>query len=207
MSGSSRNRENWQRGQDYWIYLPQNLADNYVPPTTSLNPRGRTRDPLWLLEERSTRVPTYGLARFPVSPGPRPSARFLLIDDYDPYLSPTPIDTPPTYYQPPFENYNSVLSQEDQNKALNKLRKQYYNPHISNIVKRLGTKSTTTGGGSFKSAADDFDDGKRCAVCLDDLESNKFVTVTPCNHMFHEECIVPWVKSQGKCPVCRYVIA
>lgn len=51
------------------------------------------------------------------------------------------------------------------------------------------------------------EDGKRCAVCLDDFEAGEMVTLTPCNHMFHGDCIVPWVKSNGQCPVCRFVIS
>ncbi|KAJ6723552.1 ANAPHASE-PROMOTING COMPLEX SUBUNIT 11 RING-H2 FINGER PROTEIN [Salix koriyanagi] len=55
-------------------------------------------------------------------------------------------------------------------------------------------------------ASETEDDGQRCAVCLEDFEPRESVMLTPCNHMFHEECIVPWVKSNGKCPVCRFVL-
>lgn len=48
------------------------------------------------------------------------------------------------------------------------------------------------------------EDGKSCTICLEEFEPREEVTVTPCNHMFHEDCITPWVKSNGQCPVCRY---
>lgn len=51
------------------------------------------------------------------------------------------------------------------------------------------------------------EDGKRCAVCLEDFEAREQVMVTPCEHMFHEHCILPWVKSNGQCPVCRFVLS
>lgn len=49
------------------------------------------------------------------------------------------------------------------------------------------------------------EDAKRCAICLEDFERGQEVMITPCKHMFHEECIVPWAKSSGQCPVCRAV--
>ena len=51
------------------------------------------------------------------------------------------------------------------------------------------------------------EDGKRCAICLEDFEPREQVMLTPCDHMFHEECILPWVKSHGQCPVCRFVLS
>ena len=47
---------------------------------------------------------------------------------------------------------------------------------------------------------------KQCAICLDDFEGGQEVMVTPCNHLFHEDCIMPWVTSNGQCPVCRFKI-
>ncbi|KAL0406437.1 UNVERIFIED_CONTAM: E3 ubiquitin-protein ligase RDUF2 [Sesamum latifolium] len=204
-SRSSRPSENWQPGPDYWIYLPTDLSD-FLPPRRTLNQRGRARDPRWFFEERSIRGPSNGFARFPSAPDRRPSVRLLLIDDYDTYpgtRTPVP-ETPPAFQEPRYtQEEESMLTPQQQKQAINKLRKQLYSPHMSNIIRRLSIKSSGSNAGSFHQD----DDGKRCAVCLEDFETRQFVTLTPCNHMFHEDCIVPWVKRQGKCPVCRFVIA
>lgn len=47
-------------------------------------------------------------------------------------------------------------------------------------------------------------DEKACPVCLEMFRSNEEVMVTRCDHIFHHDCIVPWVKSSGHCPVCRF---
>ncbi|KAL3636808.1 hypothetical protein CASFOL_019107 [Castilleja foliolosa] len=193
--------ENWQSGQEYWIYMPTNPSH--------FNGRGQTTNPWWFFEERSFRESNYGLASLPSVAPARRLGPLLIIDEYD--TSPgarahTP-HAPPTYHAPRYnqgsstEDQESRLSPQEQKQALNKLRKQLYSPHINNIIKRLGTKA------SDRSSVEDDDGTKRCAVCLDDFESKQFVTITPCNHMFHEDCIVPWVKSQGKCPVCRFVMS
>jgi len=53
---------------------------------------------------------------------------------------------------------------------------------------------------------------KDCAVCkeqfkleTDDPDEQVVVTL-PCKHPFHEPCILPWLKSSGTCPVCRYAL-
>lgn len=51
---------------------------------------------------------------------------------------------------------------------------------------------------------------KDCAVCKEHFtlhpeDHGELIIVTlPCNHPFHQDCIVPWLKSSGTCPVCRY---
>lgn len=43
-----------------------------------------------------------------------------------------------------------------------------------------------------------------CAVCKDDFEEENEVMTLPCNHIFHVECIKPWLERSGTCPVCRH---
>ncbi|KAF8899073.1 hypothetical protein BD779DRAFT_1486879 [Infundibulicybe gibba] len=53
---------------------------------------------------------------------------------------------------------------------------------------------------------------KDCAVCkeqfkLETEDPDEQVVITlPCKHPFHEPCILPWLKSSGTCPVCRYAL-
>ena len=48
-----------------------------------------------------------------------------------------------------------------------------------------------------------------CAVCKEQFDSKaedaseQIVITLPCKHVFHEGCILPWLKSSGTCPVCR----
>lgn len=44
-----------------------------------------------------------------------------------------------------------------------------------------------------------------CAVCLANLDvgATESVTALPCGHLYHRECIVPWLQQQSTCPVCR----
>ncbi|KAJ9550299.1 hypothetical protein OSB04_014344 [Centaurea solstitialis] len=105
-------------------------------------------------------------------------------------------------YQSP-RTTNPISSANDQNKGVEKLRREVYNPG----EQRLNLYNNNDHDSRAKSQEKrNNEDGKRCAVCLEDFEPREMVTLTPCDHMFHEDCIVPWVKSRGQCPVCRFVI-
>lgn len=45
-----------------------------------------------------------------------------------------------------------------------------------------------------------------CTICKDKVFNNEEETVKqlPCGHMYHEDCIVPWLGSRNTCPICRY---
>ncbi|TFK41839.1 hypothetical protein BDQ12DRAFT_677249 [Crucibulum laeve] len=51
---------------------------------------------------------------------------------------------------------------------------------------------------------------KDCAVCKEQFKletedpDEQIVITLPCKHPFHDPCILPWLKSSGTCPVCRY---
>ncbi|WWC93814.1 hypothetical protein V866_000650 [Kwoniella sp. B9012] len=45
---------------------------------------------------------------------------------------------------------------------------------------------------------------KDCPVCKDDFVVGDEVMRIPCAHIFHPDCLVPWLKQNGSCPVCRF---
>ncbi|KAI8986473.1 hypothetical protein BDB01DRAFT_896077 [Pilobolus umbonatus] len=45
-----------------------------------------------------------------------------------------------------------------------------------------------------------------CAVCKDTFVPEETVIILPCDHIFHDDCIKPWLKLNGTCPVCRHSV-
>ncbi|KAI4162498.1 MAG: hypothetical protein LQ342_003913 [Letrouitia transgressa] len=47
-------------------------------------------------------------------------------------------------------------------------------------------------------------DGKaECSVCMDNVSLGDEVTVLPCHHWFHGDCVGAWLKEHDTCPHCR----
>ncbi|KAI8523735.1 hypothetical protein RHMOL_Rhmol13G0095600 [Rhododendron molle] len=42
-----------------------------------------------------------------------------------------------------------------------------------------------------------------CTICLEQVNRGEFVRSLPCLHQFHANCIDPWLRQQGTCPVCK----
>jgi hypothetical protein len=43
-----------------------------------------------------------------------------------------------------------------------------------------------------------------CAICLGSYEVKETISVLPnCEHVYHDACVVEWIKRSGKCPLCR----
>lgn len=40
-----------------------------------------------------------------------------------------------------------------------------------------------------------FDDN--CTICMENFVQNQKIMVAPCNHSFHQDCILNWIKSQS----------
>ncbi|CEF68433.1 Zinc finger, RING-type domain and Zinc finger, RING/FYVE/PHD-type domain-containing protein [Strongyloides ratti] len=46
----------------------------------------------------------------------------------------------------------------------------------------------------------------QCTVCMDIFVKNELVYKLACKHIFHKQCLNPWVQSHRSCPVCRQEI-
>ncbi|KAL2937461.1 E3 ubiquitin-protein ligase RZF1 [Bienertia sinuspersici] len=103
------------------------------------------------------------------------------------------------------ETDGSKLTEQEQEIVLKKLKKEVYNPMPKILSRRVSLYYRDLNRDHTPKTTEKHreEDRKSCAVCLEDFEAREEVMLTPCNHMFHEECIVPWVKNHGQCPVCR----
>ncbi|XP_026105196.1 RING finger protein 150-like [Carassius auratus] len=51
-----------------------------------------------------------------------------------------------------------------------------------------------------KETESDFDN---CAVCIKDYKPNDVVRILPCRHVFHKNCVDPWLQDHRTCPMCK----
>ncbi|KAH1226525.1 E3 ubiquitin-protein ligase SDIR1 [Glycine max] len=61
-------------------------------------------------------------------------------------------------------------------------------------------QDNSTAVGSMKAS----DDELTCSVCLEQVDVGDVLRSLPCLHQFHANCIDPWLRQQGTCPVCKF---
>lgn len=43
-----------------------------------------------------------------------------------------------------------------------------------------------------------------CVICMSQVDvSIKLYMITPCNHIFHQQCLIQWLEHKMECPTCR----
>jgi hypothetical protein len=50
---------------------------------------------------------------------------------------------------------------------------------------------------------DESESEKQCAVCMCDFTTGDQAKQMPCKHIFHPDCIHPWLAKHNSCPNCR----
>ncbi|XP_072997501.1 E3 ubiquitin-protein ligase SDIR1-like isoform X2 [Typha latifolia] len=48
------------------------------------------------------------------------------------------------------------------------------------------------------------EDELTCSVCLEQVNVGELIRSLPCLHQFHTNCIDPWLRQRGTCPVCKH---
>ncbi|ESR52784.1 hypothetical protein CICLE_v10023541mg [Citrus x clementina] len=46
-----------------------------------------------------------------------------------------------------------------------------------------------------------------CAICLEEFSVGSEACCVGCSHMYHDDCIVRWLKNNNSCPLCRHRLA
>ena len=46
-----------------------------------------------------------------------------------------------------------------------------------------------------------------CSTCRNHYEKRDNVSILPCGHMYHDDCIYSWLRCHGTCPMCRSDVA
>ncbi len=45
--------------------------------------------------------------------------------------------------------------------------------------------------------------GDVCSICLTAYKDGDFVVCLPCCHIYHDQCLSPWISLSARCPLCR----
>ena len=43
-----------------------------------------------------------------------------------------------------------------------------------------------------------------CTICVDNIELSTKGMFMPCGHVYHPDCLKPWLEQNNTCPVCRF---
>ena len=45
-----------------------------------------------------------------------------------------------------------------------------------------------------------------CVICIEDFQGDDTARKLACSHIFHKDCIDPWLTTKGCCPICKNVV-
>ncbi|XVE48682.1 hypothetical protein DITRI_Ditri01bG0021900 [Diplodiscus trichospermus] len=113
-----------------------------------------------------------------------------------PRQQPTPVMAPQENVVPPRQN-NTINNIEGLIEDLTENDRPGPPPAASADIEALPT---------VKISEDHLINSTHCPVCKDEFEVGGEARELPCKHLYHSDCIVPWLSIHNTCPVCRFEI-
>lgn len=96
---------------------------------------------------------------------------------------------------------DAVFSQEDLDRVVTQLMEQHQSGNAPGPASETAIESLPTRQIEEKDVGDQ---GKAdCSICMDEVRLGDKVTVLPCSHWFHGDCIRAWLGEHDTCPHCR----
>lgn len=46
-----------------------------------------------------------------------------------------------------------------------------------------------------------------CVICLEVMKEGSKAARMPCSHIYHQDCLVNWLKNSSLCPLCRFQLS
>jgi len=81
---------------------------------------------------------------------------------------------------------------------------RFADPFYGATLSRTDTAATSTSDSSGRDDSIDPSKYEECSICLEDFEGDQLVVSTErCQHIFHAECIIEWLRRHDTCPCCR----
>ncbi|PKA55436.1 E3 ubiquitin-protein ligase RING1-like [Apostasia shenzhenica] len=135
---------------------------------------------------------------------PRCSGRF--IHELDPpfptyHLLLTPPPSPPNQSLPSAPNRGDYFTGPDLNQLIEELTQNDRPGPPPAPVSSIDALPTV------KIAAEHLREGSQCPVCKEEFTVGEEAKEMPCGHVYHSDCIVPWLRLHDSCPVCRSGLA
>lgn len=97
---------------------------------------------------------------------------------------------------------DAVYSQEALDRIVTQLMEQHTSgnapgPASSSAIESLPTRQIT------REDTGESSDTADCSICMDGVPLGAQVTVLPCKHWFHADCVRAWLQEHDSCPHCR----
>lgn len=91
---------------------------------------------------------------------------------------------------------DAVYSQEALDRIVTQLMEQHSSGNAPGPASAAAIKSLPSRALAASEAGD-------CSICMETVPAGESVTVLPCEHWFHGECIRAWLAEHDTCPHCR----